>query len=58
MRDERVKMCICRMVSMDEIKKRLDNGEELSDIMEQTRAGDGCGLCVPYMEQLVEETQE
>lgn len=50
----KVTKCICYDCSFKEIKERLDNGEELNNIIQDTCVGTKCGMCIPYIEITVE----
>ena len=49
-------VCICNLVSEDEIQSVLHKGAESTvDIQKHTHAGTSCGRCLPEIDALVEE---
>lgn len=48
-------ICICNLVTEDEIKAVLEKGAKTAeDIQKFTRAGTSCGRCLPEIDELVE----
>ena len=49
-------VCICNMVSEDEIKKALEKGAiDTLDIQYTTKAGTSCGKCLVAIDHLVDD---
>ena len=53
---EEIDRCFCFNVLFEEIEEKLKDEEFLTmdDIRKETRASCGCGLCLPYIEDMVE----
>jgi bacterioferritin-associated ferredoxin len=50
--------CICKATSFAELRARaLAGGWDLSDLMRETGAGAGCGLCRPYLRRMLRTGQ-
>lgn len=48
-------VCICNLVTEDEIKAVLEKGAKIAeDVQKFTRAGTSCGRCLPEIDELVE----
>lgn len=50
-----VQRCICRRVDFKALKQiARDRGyESVEDFQKEQIAGDGCGLCVPYLREML-----
>ena len=50
-------VCICKAVSDQDIKNAVLNGaEDLATIQAHLGAATGCGKCIEYTEQVINET--
>jgi bacterioferritin-associated ferredoxin len=49
-----VDRCVCRAVSFEELWRLAQEvGPDLSKLQERTGCGTGCGLCVPYILEML-----
>lgn len=48
-------VCVCHNVSEREIKALLDEGLSLEEIVERTSASTGCGTCLEYLIEVIED---
>jgi len=50
-----VQRCVCRRADFKTLKQiATDKGyDSVEDFQEQQIAGDGCGLCIPYMREML-----
>ena len=54
----RVSHCLCLGRSFDDLLKQARrDGLDLDQLMHQTGAGQGCGLCRPYLRQALQTGQ-
>jgi bacterioferritin-associated ferredoxin len=53
-----VDRCVCVGVSFEELKRIAERtGEGLDGLRARTGCGGGCGLCVPYIRQMLRTGQ-
>jgi bacterioferritin-associated ferredoxin len=51
-------MCVCQRMPFERLLPiALQNQWSLADIMRETQCGAGCGLCRPYLRQMLETGQ-
>lgn len=49
-------LCYCKQVSERKIRKEVRNGRRrFISIKQATEAGSGCGLCQPFVEDIISE---
>jgi bacterioferritin-associated ferredoxin len=54
----RVTACLCRRVPFDRLLVLAREHQwDLGDVMRETGCGDQCGLCRPYLRQMLETGQ-
>ena len=44
-----VNRCICFDTTFAEILRRLEDGQSIDDIVDETGCGSGCSMCQPYI---------
>jgi len=50
-----VDRCVCFDVSFDRLKRHArETGTDLAGLQERFGCGRGCGLCVPYIQRMLE----
>jgi NAD(P)H-nitrite reductase large subunit len=50
-----ITMCVCQRMPFDRLLPiARQNGWDLPAIMRETQCGAGCGLCRPYLRQMLE----
>lgn len=49
----KVDRCICLGCSFYEILRRHEDGQSLSEIVQETGCGTGCGMCRPYIKLVI-----
>lgn len=53
-----ITMCVCQRMSFDRLLPLArQNGWDLPDIMRETQCGVNCGLCRPYLRQMLKTGQ-
>tara|TARA_B100000614_G_scaffold262909_1_gene300995 strand:+ start:485477 stop:485662 length:186 start_codon:yes stop_codon:yes gene_type:complete len=52
-----VDRCICFDTTFKEILELVESGKTLEEVMEETGAGQGCGMCIPYIQLTIETKQ-
>ena len=53
-----ITMCVCQRMPFDRLLPiARERGWSLEDIMRETQCGAGCGLCLPYLRQMLKTGQ-
>ncbi|MBQ5696669.1 MAG: (2Fe-2S)-binding protein [Clostridium sp.] len=53
---ENKKLCYCYNVSVDDIKRAIENGaSNFDEVQEATNCGKGCGSCLAEIKAVVDE---
>lgn len=53
---ENKKLCYCYNVSVDDIKRAIENGaSNFDEVQEATNCGKGCGSCLAEIKSVVDE---
>lgn len=54
--DEEGVLCYCKLVSERRIRKEVRNGRRrFVSVKQATEAGSGCGLCQPFVEDVIKD---
>lgn len=51
-------ICVCKGVNEQTIREKCDRDCSYRDIQSRTNAGTVCGICLPYIEQMLKEHDE
>lgn len=51
-------VCVCKNVNTASIRESLESGMTLEEISSNLGLGTGCGQCLAFAEELVEEEKE
>lgn len=54
--DEQGVLCLCKQVTERKIRKAVRNGRRrFVSVKQATEAGSGCGLCQPFVEDIIKD---
>ncbi len=52
-------VCVCKQVTERRIRKAVKNGaRRFISVKQQTDAGSSCGLCTPFVEDIIEDEKK
>lgn len=56
--DEQGVLCLCKQVTERKIRKAVKDGRRrFVSVKQATEAGSGCGLCQPFVEDIIKDQQ-
>ena len=47
--------CVCVNKCENKIRELIKEGHDLDSLKEEYGVGTGCGLCIPYVEEMIED---
>jgi len=51
-------VCLCKGINEETILEKCNKYSTYQEIKDNTNAGTGCGICLPYIEQMLKDQNE